>query len=195
MGDDGGIVFNEFVPDVCRQVSGDLAHRCSDPGPVSQDKTNVTLQKKHVPARNVSELIKTASRGPVRRMQAKTSHKRWEHLRGIVSRAPLGGAISSAATTVIVAATHCMYFEGPPFGADKRRRPSDVSWFARTGKHDSCNVSVQSLLRKPRADPETWTPSYSRTPGTFEDPKETRRDNKPQHNGRENVNKGFFADS
>ena len=46
MGDDGWIVFNEFVPDVCRQVSGDLAHRCSDPGPVSQDKTNVTLQKK-----------------------------------------------------------------------------------------------------------------------------------------------------
>ena len=48
MGDDGWIVFNEFVPDVCRQVSGDLAHRCSDPGPVSQDKTNVTLQKKNM---------------------------------------------------------------------------------------------------------------------------------------------------
>ena len=92
-------VFHEFVPDVYRQVSGDLAHRCSDPGPVSRDKRNVTLQEKRVTARNVSELNKTASREPVRRMQAKTSHKRWEQLRGIVSRAPLGGAIASAATT------------------------------------------------------------------------------------------------
>ena len=57
------------------------------------------LAKQDVLPRNVSELNKTASREPVRRMQAKTSHKRWEQLRDIVSRAPLGGAIASAATT------------------------------------------------------------------------------------------------
>ena len=57
------------------------------------------LARKNVLPRHVSELNKTASRDRARRMQAKTSNKRWEQLRGIVSRAPLGGAIASAATT------------------------------------------------------------------------------------------------
>ena len=44
-------------------------------------------------------------------------------------------------------------------------------------------MSIRSFHREPRADPEMWTPSYSATRGTFENPGETRRENKPQHNG------------